>query len=150
MINKIIGSIHDLSVEEQKNDHIERVYVKNEDLAKRLHHLISDHHREISILLERGEHLHVGDILEKNGHDLLIVDVLNEDVLVIYPDSIQQMGTVAYQLGNRHLPAQFIDQTMIIQYDPVAEAYLKNHEVSYRRENRKMEMPFQYAGHKHE
>ncbi|MFT8321413.1 MAG: urease accessory protein UreE [Bacillus sp. (in: firmicutes)] len=150
MINKIIGSIHKLSMEEQSEYHIEKVYVKNEDLAKRLLHLVSDHNRNISVLLDKGNHLHVGDILEKTEKNLLIVDVLNEDVLVIHPNSMRQMGVIAHNLGNRHLPAQFIEDTMIIQYDTVAETYLLENKFTYQRENRRLETPFRYIGHRHD
>ncbi|WP_139691664.1 urease accessory protein UreE [Sporolactobacillus terrae] len=150
MINKIIGSMNELSFEEQSKYHIEKVYVKNEDLAKRLHHLVSDHNREISILLEKGNHLHVGDIIEKTEKNLLIVDVLNEDVLVIYPSSMRQMGIIAHNLGNRHLPAQFTENAMIIQYDPVAETYLCENKFTYQRENRRVESPFRYMRHRHD
>lgn len=149
MIKKIIGSVSDLSAEELASCHIERIYVKNEDLAKRLHHVVSDHHRELSILLDKGTHLHVGDILEKNGNHLVIVDVLDEDVLVIEPVSRHQMGVIAHHLGNNHLPAQFIGETMVIQYDPVAETYLKAQGVPHRRESRRMEQPFRHTGHSH-
>ncbi|MCI1858480.1 MAG: urease accessory protein UreE [Sporolactobacillus sp.] len=149
MITKVLGSINDMPAEERSKYHIEKVYVKNEDLAKRLFHLISDHHREISILLERGEHLRVGDILKKESHTLLVVDVLSEDVLVIAPISMRQMGIVAHNLGNRHLPAQFGDDTMIIQYNAVAEIYLKEQRIPYQRTTEKIPTPFRYIGHRH-
>ena len=37
---------------------------------------------------------------------MIVVDVNSEDLLVIKPRNIQEMGDIAHQLGNRHLPAQ--------------------------------------------
>ncbi len=38
---------------------------------------------------------------------MIIVDVNSEDLLVIQPYIKKEMGDIAHQLGNRHLPAQF-------------------------------------------
>ena len=38
---------------------------------------------------------------------MIVIDVVADDLLVIPPRSIKEMGTIAHQLGNRHLPAQF-------------------------------------------
>ena len=36
------------------------------------------------------------------------------------------MGDIAHQLGNRHLPAQFTETEMLIQYDYLVEDLLKS------------------------
>ena len=36
---------------------------------------------------------------------MIVVDVNSEDLLVIKPRNIQEMGDIAHQLGNRHLRA---------------------------------------------
>ncbi len=35
---------------------------------------------------------------------MIVVQVLADDILTIQPIDIQQMGEIAHQLGNRHLP----------------------------------------------
>ena len=83
------------------------------------------------------------------------------DVLVIAPATVREMGVVAHNLGNRHLPAQFFgpeepfpaleghDGVMVIQYDPTAEHYLEHLGVRHARMERSMPVPFRHAEHTH-
>jgi urease accessory protein len=65
------------------------------------------------------------------------------------PTSIGHMGDIAHQLGNRHLPAQFKGDEMLIQYDYLVEELLKQVKVPYKRENRKVGQAFRHIGHSH-
>lgn len=150
IIEKILGNVSDLEQEELKKLHIHKVFVENEHLAKRLHHLVNEHGEEIAIKLPRGEHLHVGDILMREGEVLTLVDVKSEEVLVIKPVNLHDMGEIAHELGNRHLPAQFIGDEMIVQFDYLVEALLKEKGIEYSRESRAMEKPFLHIGHSHD
>ena len=77
-----------------------------------------------------------GDILHQEGKNLIVISVKADDVLVIRPTDMMQMGVVAHMLGNRHLPAQFEEDTMIVQYDYLVERLLKEEKFSYTRENK--------------
>ena len=57
---------------------------------------------------------------------MIIVDVNSEDLLVIKPRNLQEMGNIAHQLGNRHLPAQFTETEMLVQYDYLVESLLQD------------------------
>ena len=81
---------------------------------------------------------------------MIIVDVNHEDVLVIKPTSINQMGDIAHQLGNRHLPAQFEGNEMIVQYDYLVEELLKDEGVPFERQDRKINKAFRHIGHSHD
>jgi len=129
--------------------HKETVYVENEHLAKRLHHLTSDHGTKVDILLPKGNHLHVGDILWEEEDNYTVVNVLKEDVIVIEPATIHEMGQIAHNLGNRHLPAQFVGDKMVVQYDYLIADLLDNEKVHYHRDSMKMDVPFRYADHTH-
>ncbi|MCL6616910.1 MAG: urease accessory protein UreE, partial [Anoxybacillus ayderensis] len=70
-------------------------------------------------------------------------------LLVIRPTSIKQMGEIAHQLGNRHLPAQFEGEEMLVQYDYLVEELLKQLHIPYQREKRKVKQAFRHIGHSH-
>lgn len=146
LITKILGH-----VDQVENSHadVDRVLVENESLAKRLHYLTSENNVEVAIHLPEGEHLRVGDVLYEDDASKIVVDVLPEDVLIIKPTSIQQMGVIAHELGNRHLPAQFIEDQMIVQYDYLVEALLKKRGLDYERKDLKLNQPFLHVGHHH-
>lgn len=148
IVKEIIGNINSYPAAENKTQ--DWVSIENEALAKRVHHLNTAKNGEISVRLSPGKHLHVGDILAETDDALVIVDVLPEDVLVIKPTSIHEMGVIAHELGNRHLPAQFIDDTMVVQYDYLIEHLLGHKEVFFERKQIKMPHPFRHIGHSHD
>ena len=92
-----------------------------------------------------------GDILLNDGKNLVVIKVKGDDVLVIKPNDITEMGIIAHSLGNRHLQAQFNDGKMIIQYDALVEEELKRDKINYSRENLKLEKAFRHVefGHTH-
>ncbi|MGM0215730.1 urease accessory protein UreE [Enterococcus sp. AZ109] len=147
IVKEIIGNINSYPAAESKTK--DWIALENEALAKRVHHLNTSG-GEVSVRLAPGKHLHVGDILAETEDSLVVVDVLPEDVLVISPDSINQMGVIAHELGNRHLPAQFIDDTMVVQFDYLIEKLLGDKGIAFERQQIKMLHPFRHIGHSHD
>lgn len=141
--------------------HIEKVTLPSADLVKRIQRLTTDHHRELGLRLPaKSPDLQDGDILllEDTGEhgNAVVVAVLPTDILVIAPPTILQMGFVAHSLGNRHLQAQFFDETseygaevMVVQYDHTVESFLLHHEVPFERMERVMPVPFRHTEHTH-
>lgn len=147
IIEKVVGNIHEL---DKPTTHIERVYVRSDDLLKKILRVKTDHGNELGIRLKEGTVLKDGDILYQDERNTIIISVLADDVLVIKPTNLTQMGDIAHQLGNRHLPAQFENDEMIIQYDYLVEKLLQDLEIPFARENRKMKKAFKHIGHAHD
>ena len=59
------------------------------------------------------------------------------------------MGTIAHRFGNRHLPAQFEENDMLVQYDYLVEELLQELQIPYKREDRKVKQAFRHIGHSH-
>ncbi len=108
------------------------------------------HGNEIGIRLKQPIDLQYGDILYKDDTNMIIVDVNSEDLLVIKPRTLQEMGDIAHQLGNRHLPAQFTETEMLVQYDYLVESLLKDLGIPYEHEDRKVNKAFRHIGHSHD
>ena len=147
IIEQIIGNVKEL---EKAPHHVERVYLRSDDLMKKIQRVKTDHGKELGIRLKQGKELEDGDILYQDQKNSIIISVLADDVIVIKPTSILQMGEIAHQLGNRHLPAQFEGNEMIVQYDYLVERLLVELEVPYTREERKMSKAFKHIGHSHD
>ncbi|AMB99935.1 urease accessory protein UreE [Aerococcus urinaehominis] len=147
LITEIQGNLRDKSGSDHK--HQELVYVENENLARRLHHLTTDHGNEITVKLSRGDHLHVDDILFEDDNNRIVVKVLEEDCIVIRPTSIHDMGIIAHNLGNRHLPAQFMDDAMLVQYDYLVAELLDKEGIPFTREKINLPEPFRHVDHRH-
>jgi len=150
IVEQIIANMEEMEKEEIIKRHIEKVYLESDHLVKRIQRVTTDHGKEIGIRLKEPRDLMAGDVLYMDDKNLIVVDVLSDDLLVIQPRSLKEMGTIAHQLGNRHLPAQFEEDVMLVQYDYLVEELLQDLQIPFKREERKVKQAFRHIGHSHE
>jgi len=146
IIEGIIGNFEKYT---NSDRHVERVYLSSDDLVKRVQRVTTDHGKEIGIRLKEPKDLIDGDILYMDDRNMIVVSVMSDDLLVLRPVSLKQMGEIAHQLGNRHMPAQFEGEEMLVQYDYLVEELLNQLDVPYSREKRKVKKAFRHIGHQH-
>jgi urease accessory protein len=146
IIDEIVGNVEEIS---PNGRHIERVHLSSDDLVKRIQRVTTDHRKEIGIRLKEPKDLIDGDILYMDDRNMIVVSVMSDDLLVLRPLNLKQMGEIAHQLGNRHLPAQFEGEEMLVQYDYLVEELLNQLDVPYSREERKVRKAFRHIGHQH-
>ncbi|PIC63937.1 urease accessory protein UreE [Sporosarcina sp. P13] len=149
IIEKIVGHIDELDANLVAKTHKEKVFLESSDLLKRIQRVKTDHGREIGIRLRDARELVAGDVLYMDEKNIILIEVLPDDVIIIEPRTLNEMGTIAHQLGNRHLPAQFEDDKMIVQYDYLVEELLVELGLPFARENRKVKKAFRHIGHSH-
>lgn len=149
IIEKVITNINDLEKDELEKRHKEKVYLESAHLVKRIQRVETDHGRELGIRLKEARDLQAGDVLFMDDENMIIIEVLSDDLLVISPRNIQEMGTIAHQLGNRHLPAQFEGDDMLVQYDYLVEELLQELGIPSKREDRRVKQAFRHIGHSH-
>jgi urease accessory protein len=149
IVEQIVTHITDIPEELLQKHHVERVYLESSDLVKRIQRVVTDAGREIGIRLTEPKDLVAGDVLYMDDHHIILVDVVPDDLLVIRPMNFQQMGEVAHRIGNRHLPAQFEGNTMLVQYDYLIEELLQESGIPYSREHKKVKQAFRHIGHIH-
>ena len=91
------------------------------------------------------------DYIYKDDKNIVVIKIKGDDVLVIKPKCMTEMGVIAHALGNRHLQAQFEEGKMIIQYDALVESELKREKIDYSRESLKLKKAFRHVefGHTH-
>lgn len=146
IIEQIVGNVEDIP---SSGRHIEKVYLSSDDLVKRIQRVTTDHGKEVGIRLKEPKDLIDGDILCMDEHNMIVISVMNDDLLVIQPTNIKQMGEIAHQLGNRHLPAQFEGEDMLVQFDYLVQELLEQLDVPYSRQIRKVKKAFRHIGHHH-
>ncbi|CAH0346522.1 urease accessory protein UreE [Bacillus sp. CECT 9360] len=147
IIERVVANANEVSVDHL---HKEKVYLASGDLLKRVQRVKTDHGRELGIRLTTERELHRGDILYMDDKNAIVVDVLSNDVLVIRPESLEVMGVIAHQIGNRHTPAQFDGDEMIVEYDYLIEEMLTRQQVAFSREERTLNEAFRPIGHSHD
>ncbi|MEC5423167.1 urease accessory protein UreE [Virgibacillus sp. C22-A2] len=150
IIEKIVTNVKELEPSELEKRHKEKVYLESAHLMKRIQRVETDHGRELGIRLNEHRDLEAGDVLFMDDETMIIIDVLSDDLIIISPRSMHEMGTIAHQLGNRHLPAQFEADDMLVQYDYLVEELLQEIGIPFKRENRKVRQAFRHIGHSHD
>ena len=144
IIEQVVGNIYK---DELRSGHVEKVYLDSADLVKRIQRVKTDHGKEIGIRLSGNTELEDGDVLYKDERNMIVIYTNKDDVISIKPRSIHEMGDIAHQLGNRHLPAQFEGDEMIVQYDYLVEELLTQLSIPFVREQRKVKKAFRHIGH---
>lgn len=146
IIERVLGNVDTMDL---GGRHRENIYVRSDDLVKRIQRVVSDHGTEIGIRLKEPKDLRNGDILYIDERSAIILSVIPDRLIVIRPQSLQQMGFIAHQIGNRHTPAQFEEDAMLVQYDRLLEELLLQQAVPYTIEERAVSQAFRHIGHSH-
>ncbi|PZT48126.1 hypothetical protein B6S12_05695 [Helicobacter valdiviensis] len=145
IVSKIIGNISSFDC---KGKTIDKVKVSAEDRLKQIIRLKSDSGIEIGVNLQEG-HLHNGDILGEDDKSIFVVDFLPQNVLLITPKDMMQMGFVAHSIGNRHTPAVFEEGAMIVEEDYLLIEWLEANKVPYQKAQKVLKCALKHASHHH-
>lgn len=97
---------------------IDELHIEWFDAAKRIQRLRSTSGREIAIkFLQEGQRLEQGDILYMDDDHIIAVHILPCEAIVIRPKDMLEMGTVCYEIGNKHLPIFLQEEAVLIPYE---------------------------------
>ncbi|MBB6729881.1 urease accessory protein UreE [Cohnella zeiphila] len=147
IIERIVGNTEKTELGSKR---IEIVYMRSDDLVKRVQRVETDRGTQLGIRLSEPKDLCDGDILFADEGRAVVLRVLPDLLIVIRPRSTGQMGFIAHQIGNRHVPAQFEGDTMLVQYDRLLTELLEQHEVPFIVEERAVRQAFRHIGHSHD
>ena len=117
-IQEIIGNVINIPPDHKKVDLLQIEWFES---TKRIQRKRTDDGMDLAIkFLREGQCLHEGDILFEDATKRVLVYIKPCDAIVIQPQSLLEMGTICYEIGNKHLPV-FIqeDQVLIPFEDPL-------------------------------
>lgn len=161
IVHELAGHVSDLPAADLAATHVEKVRLDGPALRRRIQRVTTDHGREIGLRLSGRVELRDGDILLQEEDGIVVVEVTPSDVLMIAPADVREALEVAHTLGNRHLPAQFLDAdvevpglpghsgVMVVEYDHTVVDHLRSAGIRAIRVERAMERPFRHAEHTH-
>lgn len=130
--------------------HVETAEVKSDDLMKSILRVTSDHGNDYGIRLEdESQTLENGSAFIVGERRLLVLSVISDQVIVITPDDIDQMGRIAHLLGNLHKPVQVKDGTITLLFDKVVAETLEQQGFSYQVTKKQLERPMEYVNLAH-
>jgi urease accessory protein len=114
---------------------VDRVVLDLEGRRRRRHVVVTEAGRSILIDLAEVPSLRHGDALVLADGALIAVAALPEELMEVTVSDPAERLKVAWHLGNRHLPVQFVGEAMRLRRDHVIRAMLAGlgatvHEVS--------------------
>lgn len=120
VIEKILGNIADYPLEGRT---VDKVAIEWYELDKKLLRKTSATGEEVGIRLET--HLHEGDVLYADEKKVMVVDILPCELTTVEVHTMQEMGRLCFELGNRHLSLSIGEHEVSVPYDEPTFAYLE-------------------------
>ncbi|NKI26944.1 urease accessory protein UreE [Arenibacter sp. 6A1] len=104
---------------------VDTLYLEWYEMTKRIMRKKTENGREVAIkFLMEGQRLHQGDIVMEDENSVVVVSVLPCDSLEVTPRNLLEMGTVCYEIGNKHLPLFIQEDKVLVAYEKPLERLL--------------------------
>lgn len=133
-------------IENLSDFHIETAMVKSDDLMKSILRVTTDHGNDYGIRLsDSSQVLENGSAFKLSDGELLVLSVIPDEMIVVKPSGIDEMGELAHMLGNLHKPVQIADGTISLLFDKVVAETLKARNIPFSVESIQLEQPLRYA-----
>lgn len=88
------------------------------ETTRKVQRLRSNDGTEIAIkLLREGQRLRQDDIVYKDDKKAVLVHVRPCETIVLTPSSMLEMGTICYEIGNKHLPLFIQDDEVLMPFE---------------------------------
>ena len=133
IIHEIVGNSKDLSLDVREIDLLQMEWF---EVSKRIQRRTTQAGREIAIkFLKEGQRLHQDDVLFIDDNYAIVVDILPCDALIVHPESLLEMGSVCYEIGNKHLPMFIQDDEVLMPFEEPIFRWLTAAGHKVRKEN---------------
>lgn len=147
IFEETVGNLNDLP---QADYDIETIEIPYDDLNKDILRVTSDRGCDYGISIDHHHHpLKNGDILQKDGNHLLVIRVLPQEMIIITPKDINEMGVIAHMLGNTHKPIAVENGKIMLEVDPVVQKILDDRHIQYVIQSVVLDEPLNYVNLSH-
>ena len=125
ILTEVYKNVDDIS--NLQDFHVETAMVKSDDLLKKVLRVTSDHGHDYGIRLD-DDVLENGSAFKLSDKELLVLSVIPDEMMVVTPTDIDNMGELAHMLGNLHKPIQVSEGKISLLFDKVvAQTLDKKH-----------------------
>lgn len=115
IINEVLGNIADFPADNRTIDLLEMEWF---EATKKIQRRKTNSGQEVAIkFLREGQRLRQGDIVYEDDQKLVIVQIRPCDAIVLTPDTMLEMGTICYEIGNKHLPLFIQDNRVMMPFE---------------------------------
>jgi urease accessory protein len=139
LVEKKIGNVISHSINNKKIDWLQLEW---HEARKRILRKQTVSGKDISIkFLNENPDLTEGDILFEDDNTIIAVSVLPCDCIVIKPINMFEMASVCYEIGNKHLPLFYEDESLLVPFDAPLMRLLLAQGYDVNQEERKLLQP---------
>jgi len=136
LIERPLHNLRDSLVDESEIDWLDLTWIQ---CGRRALQKQTRGDREVRLLLRIGITLRHGDLLAREEGVSIVVNVLPCELLVASPKNSQELISVAFKLGDLHVPIQLIDDQILTPADGPSEAALHELGVAFEIQHRRFE-----------
>lgn len=138
LIQQKQGNISNGSV----NKNIDWLQLEWHETRKRILRKQTQRGNDISIkFLNETPGLTEGDILFEDDKTIIAVSVLPCECIVIKPTNMFEMASVCYEIGNKHLPLFYEEESLLVPFDAPLMRLLSAQGYDVKKEERKLLQP---------
>lgn len=136
IIKEILGNKSNLDLTNLEIDFLELEWFET---SKRIQSRTTDNGVQVSIkFLKEGQHLSQDDVLFKDDKKAIIINIIECEAIVVAPSSLLEMGTVCYEIGNKHAPMFIQDNQVLIPFEEPLFKWLSASGYHPTKENRQL------------
>jgi urease accessory protein len=115
LIREKVGNMASTDIGQRRKDELRIEWF---DAAKRIQRLHTQSGTEVAVkFLQEGQRLEQDDILFMDEVTAIIVHIMPCTAIAIQPRNMVEMGTVCYEIGNKHLPVFLQEDEVLIPYE---------------------------------
>ncbi|MGY0036588.1 urease accessory protein UreE [Pedobacter sp. NJ-S-72] len=115
IVQEIIGNKSGYEISGLKIDLLELEWYET---TKRIQRKKTKSGMEIAIRFVReGQRLRQDDILYIDTEKVVLIDIIPCEAIVLSPETLLEMGTVCYEIGNKHMPLFIQDNKVMMPFE---------------------------------
>jgi len=115
IIKEIVGNKSNISLDGLEIDFLELEWFET---SKRIQNKVTNSGTKIAIkFLKEGQRLSQDDVLFKDNKKAIVIDIRECEAIMVEPTSLLEMGTLCYEVGNKHVPIFIQDNQVLIPFE---------------------------------
>ncbi|MCP9753065.1 urease accessory protein UreE [Ferruginibacter sp. HRS2-29] len=115
IIQKKTGNIGSIDISKKQIDKVQLEWFES---GKRILHKKTNAGIALSLkFLNENQQLTEGDILFEDTDTLIVVEIKPCDAIVVNPKSMEEMASICYEIGNKHLPLFYYNDELLIAFE---------------------------------
>jgi len=139
VINEKLGNINAYEI---KGRHIDWLEMEWYETRKRILHKKTRSGKSVSLkFLSESPEITQGDILYHDEFIIIAAEILPCDCIIVKPETIFETASLCYEIGNKHLPLFFEEESLLIPFEAPLFRLLTAQGYKVLREGRKLLQP---------